>query len=60
MIVFAWETEASSALKNPTAHSVRRSPRDCGLGDGNHYDGYLNTGLTHAEKADLVEYLKSL
>ena len=26
----------------------------------NHYDGHLNTGLTDAEKADLVEYLKSL
>jgi len=26
----------------------------------NHYDGLLNTGLTDAEKADLVEYLKSL
>lgn len=25
-----------------------------------HYDGHLNTGLTEAEKADLVEYLKSL
>lgn len=26
----------------------------------NHYDGHLNTGLTEAEKLDLVEYLKSL
>jgi len=25
-----------------------------------HYDGHLKTGLTDAEKADLVEYLKSL
>jgi hypothetical protein len=25
-----------------------------------HYDGHLNTGLTDAEKSDLVEYLKSL
>ena len=26
----------------------------------NHYDSHLNTGLTAAEKADLVGYLKSL
>ena len=26
----------------------------------NHYDGHLHTGLTAAEKTDLVEYLKSL
>jgi hypothetical protein len=26
----------------------------------NHYDGHFHTGLTVAEKADLVEYLKSL
>lgn len=26
----------------------------------NHYDAHLNTGLTDAEKADLVEYLNSL
>ncbi|HEX8692454.1 MAG TPA: c-type cytochrome [Longimicrobium sp.] len=26
----------------------------------NHYDGYLGLGLTAAQKADLVEYLKSL
>jgi hypothetical protein len=26
----------------------------------NHYDGHLHTLLTDAEKADLVEYLKSL
>jgi hypothetical protein len=26
----------------------------------NHYDRHLSTGLTDAEKADLVEYLKSL
>jgi cytochrome c peroxidase len=25
-----------------------------------HYDGFLNTGLTEPEKSDLVEYLKSL
>jgi hypothetical protein len=26
----------------------------------NHYDGHFHTRLTDAEKADLVEYLKSL
>jgi hypothetical protein len=26
----------------------------------NHYDGHLNLGLTGGEKADLLEYLKSL
>jgi hypothetical protein len=31
------------------------------LGDVvNHYDGFMNLGLTAAEKSDLVEYLKSL